>query len=303
MKPALVILAAGIGSRYGGLKQIDTFGPNGETLIDYSIYDAINAGFKKIIFIIRPELLKVFKTQYDHKFDSHIQVHYTFQEIKQLFGASVSTVKREKPWGTGHAVLSAHKVIKEPFIVINADDYYGPDAYRTVVRFFETDQDEKSFCLVSYKLGQTLSDSGSVARAVCITDGDDYLLSITDLNIMKNDNRIIYSSQNGREKVIDPEMPVSMNFWGLKPAIFPYLKNAFYEFIETSVTNSKAEFLLPEIIGNMIKAEQASVKVFSSKTLWFGVTYPQDKAKVKAKIKNLIKEDLYPSPLTKRLRT
>ncbi|HMI03794.1 MAG TPA: sugar phosphate nucleotidyltransferase [Pedobacter sp.] len=297
MKPTLLILAAGMASRYGSMKQIDGFGPNGETIIDYSIYDAIKAGFGKVVFIIKEEFVDNFKAIFEPKLSGKIETDYVFQnfDLKQ-FGIE-EEIYREKPWGTAHAILSARKVIKEPFCVINADDYYGFDAFKKMVDFLNAEASDSNYSIIGYQIGKTLSDFGSVSRGVCKTNEAGYLEEITErTQVYKKGDAIVYE-ENGVEYPLDFETPVSMNFWGFTPAVFKLTEDLFRIFALENKGKPKAEFFIPLIGENLVKTDTASFKVIPTANQWFGVTYKEDKPFVQDSIDQLVKDGTYPENL------
>jgi len=302
MKPTLLVLAAGMGSRYGSLKQIDPVGPSGETIIDYSIYDAIRAGFGKVVFIIRKSFEQDFKDIFVSKLQPHIQVEYVFQEIDKLpEGLTVST-ERTKPWGTAHAVLMAKDVIHEPFAVINGDDFYGSGAFQTMADFLNslTPATQNLYSLVGYQVGNTMSDHGSVSRGVCIEDENELLVTVTErTNIQYIDGRIAYQDADGSNVFLNPETLVSMNFWGFTPKYFEQTELMFTDFVKANSDSLKAEFFIPYAIDNLINSKTASVKVLRSDAKWFGVTYKEDKPLVIEKLNKLITAGIYPAKLWK----
>ncbi|MGY4383893.1 NDP-sugar pyrophosphorylase family protein [Pedobacter sp. UYP24] len=297
MKPTLLILAAGMASRYGSMKQIDGFGPNGETIIDYSIYDAIKAGFGKVVFIIKEEFVENFKSIFEPKLNGRIETEYVFQnfDLKQ-FGIE-EDIYREKPWGTAHAILSGRKVVKEPFCVINADDFYGFDSFRKMVKFLTEEATDSNYSIVGYQIGKTLSDFGSVSRGVCKTNDGGYLEEITERTQVYKKNAVIVYEENGIEYPLDFETPVSMNFWGFTPAVFKLTEDMFKVFALENKENPKAEFFIPLIGETLVKNENANFKVIPTDSQWFGVTYKEDKPFVQRSIDQLIKDGAYPTTL------
>lgn len=284
-------------SRYGSMKQIDGFGPNGETIIDYSIYDAIKAGFGKVVFIIKEEFVDNFKAIFEPKLNGKIETDYVFQnfDLKQ-FGIE-EEIYREKPWGTAHAILSARNVIKEPFCVINADDYYGFDAFKKMVDFLNNEATDSNYSIVGYKIGKTLSDFGSVSRGVCKTNEAGYLEEITErTQVYKKGDAIVYE-ENGTEYPLDYNTPVSMNFWGFTPAVFKLTEDLFKDFALENKDKPKAEFFIPLIGENLVKNNTASFKVIPTDSQWFGVTYKEDKPFVQNSINELVKNGTYPESL------
>lgn len=297
MKPTLLILAAGMASRYGSMKQIDGFGPNGETIIDYSIYDAIKAGFGKVVFIIKEEFLDNFKSIFDAKLEGKIETDYVFQnfDLKQ-FGIE-EEIYREKPWGTAHAILSGRNSVKEPFCVINADDYYGFDAFQKMVDFLANETNDSTYSIVGYQIGKTLSDFGSVSRGVCKTDDAGYLKDITErTQVYKKGDAIVYQEE-GVEYPLEYNTPVSMNFWGFTPAVFKLTEEMFISFALENKDKPKAEFFIPLIGENLVKSNAATFKVIPTDSQWFGVTYKEDKPFVQNSIDQLIQDGVYPENL------
>jgi len=295
MKPTLLVLAAGMGSRYGGNKQLDEVGPSGETIIDYSIYDAIRAGFGKIVFIIRRDIEEQVKERFVEKLKDKIDVDYVFQEITNVpKGAKVSP-DRQKPWGTSHAVLVADKNVNEPFGVINADDFYGFDSYKILHDFLVNDKDPDCYCIVGYKLGNTLSDHGYVNRGVCNVDSDGHLLNIVEvLKIEKTRNGAKAPGPDGNEVNYTGKEIVSMNLFGFKPSCFNLLKKDFRDFIKTSGMDLKSELLIPNTLGKFIKSGEIKIRVLMSNERWFGVTYREDRPFVVESIRKMVREGVYP---------
>jgi len=301
MKPTLVILAAGMGSRYGSLKQVDPVGPNGETILEYSVYDAIQAGFGKVVFVIRRDIEKDFKEIFIDKLKKHIEIDYVFQELDMVPEGIVIPSDRVKPWGTGHAVLVAAKAVKEPFAVINADDYYGSDAYKKIGTYLSAlNVDSSAFSMVGFDMDNTLSEFGLVSRGVCEVNTESNLISVTERTKIGRDTKgVAYKDENDQSVYISDKSIVSMNFWGFTPLFFDQLEKNFRAFIRDNVSNSKAELYLPFVVDELIKQKQASVKVLRSNDKWFGVTYKEDKPLVVAKIKELVDKKVYPKSLWK----
>ncbi len=302
MKPTLMILAAGMGSRYGGLKQVDPIGPSGETILDYSVYDAIRAGFGKVVFIIRKDIEKDFREIFINRFQKHIDIEWVFQETDILPDGFTAPEGRVKPWGTGHAVLMAKDKIKEPFAVINADDFYGFDAFKTICNFFADQQASGSedYAMVAYELQNTLSDFGSVSRGQCATDDKGWLQSVTErTQIERLNDTIVYRESDGTEIPLNNNIPVSMNFWGFTPGFFNHLEKQFIDFIKNNEGNLKSEFYIPTVVDKLIKNSQEQVKVLSNSGQWFGITYKEDKPLVISKLNELIAKGHYPSNLWK----
>lgn len=297
MKPTLLILAAGMASRYGSMKQIDGFGPNGETIIDYSIHDAIKAGFGKITFIIREEFLDSFKSIFEPKLKGKVETDYVFQTFDLKKYGIDKEIERAKPWGTGHAILEAKDQIHEPFCVINADDYYGYEAFKNMCNFLTTEAKENKYSIVGYKIGNTLSENGSVSRGVCQTDADGNMSEINErTKVYPKDGAIVYE-ENGKEYPLDASTPVSMNFWGFTPDVFEVVQKLFVDFVHKNEDNPKAEFFIPLIADYLIKNHIAIFKVIPTDAKWFGVTYKEDKDIVKENISKLVAEGVYPTKL------
>lgn len=297
MQPTLLILAAGMGSRYGGIKQLDQFGPNGETIIDYSLYDAIRAGFGKVVFIIREELRADFEEIFEPKLAGKIEIDYAIQALDSYVPAELGEVKRTKPWGTGHAMLCAKDHTKTPFAVINADDFYGLEAFQLIGDFLKTDTDDQLHAMVGYEVKNTLSENGSVSRGVCAVDAYGHLASVIErTKIYEKEGRIVYEEAEGVTP-LSPETPVSMNFWGFKPSVFPLLEHQFESYAIANIDSPKAEFYIPTVMTNLIQTDTGHCKVFRSRSAWFGVTYPDDKPIVQAALKKLHDEGAYPAAL------
>ena len=307
-KATLVIMAAGIGSRFGGgIKQLEPVGPNGEIIMDYSIYDAMEAGFNKIVFVIRRDLEEEFKEVIGNRIEKVVEVAYAFQELDDIpeqFQKKFTT--RKKPWGTGQAILCCKDIVKEPFLVINADDYYGKEAYRVAYRYLteEHTQSEKlNICMVGFVLRNTLSENGTVTRGVCKVDKYQMLTDIEETYGIKRSESCVVAEKEGKETVIDLDSPVSMNMWGFPVEFIRILERGFIDFLKNlDPENVKAEYLLPQIIGNMLKKQEVRVKVLRSHDKWFGVTYKEDKEDVVAAIKDLISEGVYPNVLFEKER-
>jgi UTP-glucose-1-phosphate uridylyltransferase len=297
MKPTLVILAAGMGSRYGGLKQLDEVGPAGEAIIDYSLYDAIRAGFGKVVFVIRTDFEEAFKERFEPKLKGRIEVEYVYQSIDKIPSGFDINPEREKPWGTGHAVMMTEAVVKEPMAVINADDFYGRQAYQVMADFLSTSVDENEYAMVGYNIGNTLSEFGTVSRGVCNTDANGNLTSIVErLKIKKDEDRIFFY-ENEQRFPLDEDTPVSMNFWGLKPSVFRYLHKGFSEFLSSLGNKLKSEYFIPLLINDNILSGNICTRVLKSDAMWFGITYKEDKPFVQDRIKSLLKRGEYPKRL------
>jgi NDP-sugar pyrophosphorylase family protein len=297
IKPTLVILAAGMGSRYGGLKQLDEIGPNGEAIIDYSLFDAIRAGFGKVVFIIRHDFEEAFKAQFNHKLMGKIEVEYAFQELTDLPEGFSVPVGREKPWGTGHAIRAARKMVSTPFAAINADDFYGADAYETIVGFLTGEVTAQKYAMVGYRLDKTLSENGSVSRGLCVADSLGNLADIEELTNISNEPNGIYYSRGEEKVALKGDEIVSMNFWGFHPSLFGFLEEGFTKFLEERGKELKSEFFIPMHVDGLIKSGKVEVEILSSNASWFGVTYQEDKPVVKERIRQLINNGIYPSQL------
>ena len=287
----LLIMAAGMGSRYGGLKQLDSVGPNGETIIDYSVYDAIRAGFNKVVFIIRREFEKEFKSQITNKYEGSIQVEFAFQELNNLPDGFECPPDRQKPWGTGHAILSAADLIQEPFVVINGDDFYGLESYQIVSDYYKNEGD--MFTMVAYELGNTLSEFGGVTRGLCTLENDLLSTVIETSNLERSESGV----SSDRNLELDGSEPVSMNVWGFTPDLFPYLRSMFNDFLKLEGKELKSEFFIPSVVNNLIQSNIKAVKVLKTGSSWFGVTYKEDKPHVVNKIKSLVDNYEYPLKL------
>lgn len=296
-KPTLLILAAGIGSRYGGVKQLDQFGPNGETIIDYSLYDAIKGGFGKVVFIVREEILADVKEIFIPKLEGRIEYDFAIQGYETYVPESLGTIERTKPWGTGHAMLCAWEQTTTPFAIINADDFYGQEAFSTMGRFLLEDKDPTRHAMVSYQLKRTLSENGTVSRGVCTEDEAGHLLSVVERTKIYEKDNSIYFEENGKLTELAPETPVSMNFWGFKPGVFPKTKIMFEAYAKANLHNPKAEFYIPTVMSNLLSTGESSCKVFRSTSDWFGVTYPEDKPVVQEQLNLLHAQGLYPESL------
>ena len=297
MKPTLLILAAGMASRYGSMKQVDGFGPNGETIIDYSIYDAIKAGFGKISFIIREEFKDNFQAIFEPKLKGRVETDYVFQSYDlEPFGID-KTIERAKPWGTAHAVLAAHKQVHEPFCVINADDYYGPEAFKKMAEFLTTEAADDKYSLVGYQIDKTLSEYGSVSRGVCKVDDKGNMVEINErTQVYFKDGGVVYE-EGGVETSLPTDTRVSMNFWGFTPAVFEQSLPMFQRFVEANESNPKAEFFIPLVADELIKSGTATFKVIPTQSKWFGVTYKEDKPIVQKSISDLVNSGVYPTNL------
>ncbi len=298
MKPELIVLAAGMGSRYGGLKQVDAIGPNGEALLEYGIYDAIRAGFGRVIFIIRESIEEAFKEKFAGKFENKIEVDYVYQEIDTPIEGIDDLPKREKPWGTAHAVLVAEHAVKAPFAVINADDYYGIEGYQKMADFLTKDCSPKHYSMVGYILGKTLSPHGAVNRGVCSMDDHHALTEVVERHkIRKEGDKIVFEGHEDTDVELTEDNLVSMNFWGFHQEIFPLLRAHFIRFAKENYHNPRSEFYIPLIVNHLIQQPDYTVSVLPSNDQWYGVTYQEDKPAVKEALGTLIKNGAYPTDL------
>ena len=302
MKPTLFLLAAGMGSRYGGLKQLDGLGPNGETIMDYSIYDAIKAGFGKLVFVIRKEFEQDFREKIISKYEGHIPCELVFQSIDALPEGFTCPEDRVKPWGTNHAVMMGAPVINEPFAVINCDDFYGSDSYRSMAQFLSSlpEGSKNRYAMVGFRVGNTLSESGTVSRGICGTDENRMLTSVVErTKIQRMDGEVKYIDDNGEWTATPENTPVSMNFWGFTPDYFAYSADLFVQFLSDpqNMENLKSEFFIPFVVDKLIAEGTATVEVLDTTSKWFGVTYPEDRLAVVEKIKELVAAGVYPNKL------
>ncbi|HNY02210.1 MAG TPA: nucleotidyltransferase [Bacteroidales bacterium] len=300
MKPTLLILAAGMGSRYGGLKQLDRVGPSGETIIDYSIFDAIRAGFGKVIFIIKEAIEDDFKEAFMERLSDRADLDYVFQETWMVPEGIVIPDNRSKPWGTGHAVMMADGKIDGPFAVINADDFYGRGAFEALAGYYRgwTHARENDYCMMGYRLGNTLSEFGGVSRGLCVPDPDSFLVDVVErTHIERKDGVITYSGENGSQVEVPGSSIVSMNFWGFTPSFFSHLRKGFGEFIARNASDLKAEFYIPTVVNELIRTGRATVRILPCEEKWFGMTYKEDRPKVVASIRELVNRGVYPENL------
>ena len=298
MQPTLVILAAGMASRYGSMKQTESFGPSGETIMEYSIYDAIRAGFGKVVFIIRKDFADNFKATFEPKLKGKIEVDYVYQQLESFTEGFEIPAERTKPWGTAHAVLCCIDVVKEPFAVINADDFYGQDGFKKAYDFLTTDCNDKTYCIIGYELKRTLSDNGSVSRGVCQADENGNLTAINErTKIYRNEEGIItYEDESGLHEVSE-DSPVSMNFWGFAPNVFDVTEKLFNEFLTEKINEPKSEFFIPIVGDKFINSGQGNIKVIPTDAQWFGVTYKEDAPIVQKSIDDLVASKEYPTNL------
>ncbi len=297
IKPSLLILAAGMASRYGSMKQTEGFGPNGETIMDYSIYDAIRAGFGKIVFVIRQDFADAFKNVFEPKLHGKVKTEYVYQSLNSFIGDFSMPQDRQKPWGTAHAVLCAKDVIKEPFAVINADDFYGADAFQKAYHFLTTDCNPEKHAIVGYDLSKTLSPNGTVSRGVCEVDAENNLISITErTKIYGEGDKIVYEDGDGKHEV-PYHSSVSMNFWCFDDSIFYLTGKLFKSFLANHGNELKSEFFIPLVADTFIKEELGTIEVIPTSADWFGVTYKEDAPGVQTRINELVASGAYPASL------
>lgn len=302
MKPTLVVLAAGIGSRYGGLKQLDRLGPSGETIVEYSVYDAIKAGFEKVVFVIRKDIEPDFKAVYHDKISKHVKVEYAYQELDLIPEKFKVPANREKPWGTGHAVLVTKDLINEPFAVINADDFYGQESYQVLYHFLSQIErsDKENWAMVGYQLENTLSEHGYVSRGVCSINYSGYLETVVErTHIEKKDGNIFFKDESDKRVELTGEEIVSMNMWGFTPSFFHYAEQLFEEFLDENIVKLKSEFYIPFVVNTLIHSGTIRLKVLNSEAKWFGVTYKEDRDHVVQQINKLTGQGVYPANLWK----
>lgn len=298
MQPTLFILAAGMGSRYGGLKQIDGLGPSGETIMDYSVYDAMRAGFGKIVFVIRKDFEADFRQVVLAKYAHQVPCEICFQSVDKVPAGYSYNHERTKPWGTNHAVLMGKDLINEPFAVINADDFYGKESFEVLADFLKNVEGQQGrYCMVGYRVANTLSENGSVSRGVCTTDKNGYLTDVVErTHIEAVGNTVVYT-EDGTDTVLEPNTPVSMNMWGFTPDYFAYSEAAFCQFLKEYGQELKKEFYIPTVVNDMIRSGKATCKVLDTPSKWFGVTYADDREQVIMKLNQLIKQGVYPQRL------
>lgn len=302
MKPTLLLLAAGMGSRYGGLKQLDGVGPHGETIMDYSIFDAIKAGFGKIVFVIRKDFEDEFRSKILSRYQGHVDVEIVFQAIDKLPEGFICPADRVKPWGTNHAVMMASEVIREPFCVINCDDFYSRDAFMVIGKYLAelpaTARNE--YAMVGFHIGNTLSENGTVARGICSVDEKGCLTNVVErTEIRRMDGNVKYKDEQGEWVTVDEQTPVSMNVWGFTPDYFEYSRDCFKEFLsdKANLENIKSEFYIPLMVNKLIQGNTASVRVLETKGEWFGVTYAADRDETVKRIAKLVEDGIYPADL------
>ncbi len=307
MQPTLLVLAAGMGSRYGGLKQLDPMGPGGEPLLDYSVFDALRAGFGRVVFVIRRDFEAQFRREVGARFERRVDVDYVFQDLQALPTGFQAPGTRQKPWGTGHAIWSARDHVRTPFAAINADDFYGRDAYRVLSEFFSKTQEETAskaarFAMVAYRLDRTLSDHGAVSRGVCVVDAGGHLQTVEERTNIERVNPgegggARYQLADGTFAPLNGAETVSLNFWGFTPAVFPLLEQGFARFLKASLDQPKAEYYIPSAVAEMIESDAARVSVLPTEAVWFGVTYREDKPIVAASLAELTRAGEYPAEL------
>ena len=297
MKPTLLILAAGMGSRYGGLKQVDGVGPQGEPIIEYSVYDAIRAGFGKVVFVIRKDIEQAFREKFSNKFEDKVQVEYAFQAVNTPIEGITELPEREKPWGTAHAVLVARHLIEEPFAVINADDYYGISSFEDIARFLKNDCRPDHYAMIGYQLDKTLSEAGHVNRGICSVDANGLLTDVVERHRIHRSAAGIFYEENGEKHSLSEEALVSMNFWGFHQQIFKEIHRQFIDFVEANKDKPKAEFYIPTVVNQLIKEGKARLSVLPNKEQWYGVTYREDRAMVGKAFEVLVEEGRYPKEL------
>ncbi|MBQ0137515.1 MAG: nucleotidyltransferase [Bacteroidales bacterium] len=298
MKPTLFILAAGMGSRYGGLKQIDGLGPNGETIMDYSVYDALRAGFGKIVFVIRKDFEDDFRKVVLSKYEDKVPCEICFQSLDKVPAGYSYNPERTKPWGTNHAVLMAKDIIKEPFAVINADDFYGKESFKVLADYLQSiEGTQGQYCMIGYRVQNTLSENGTVSRGVCATDEKGYLKDVVErTKIEKKGDKIVYT-EDDVDTEIPLNTPVSMNMWGFTPEYFQYAEDSFKAFLQKNGQELKAEFYIPTLVNDLLVAGKATCKVLDTPSKWFGVTYAEDRPQFILKINELVKQGVYPQKL------
>jgi NDP-sugar pyrophosphorylase family protein len=299
MKPTLLILAAGIGSRYGGLKQVDGMGPGGEAILDYSVFDAIRAGFGKVVFVIRKDIEAAFREKVGNRIEKQIHTEYSFQERDTALEWMPELPYREKPWGTGHAILSAKHLLTEPFVAINADDYYGASAFQLIGDFLRNDCTPSKYGMVAYKIGKTLSENGTVSRGVCSVSKEGYLTDVTERHGIERVEKKITFVVDEKTYKLAPSTPVSMNFWGFHPTVLNEIESQFKAFVHENLDKPKAEFYIPKVVNSLIEAGKINLTVLTSNNQWYGVTYTDDKDTVQTALQNFAKKGTYPNPLWK----
>lgn len=300
MEPTLVIMAAGMASRYGSMKQIQQFGPGGETIMDYSIYDAIKAGFKKVVFIIRKDFADDFKSIFEPKLKGKVETRYVFQEMDKYINGYSVPADRKKPWGTSHAILCAKEAVNEPFAVINADDFYGADAFKKAAGFLKNECSPNVYAIIGYQLANTLSENGTVSRGVCEVNSEGNLIGIKERLKISRQNGVMIDEESEDRKVELPEaVKASMNFWCFHPSVFEFIETGFTQFLKENIDNPKAEYLIPFTADQWIKANKGVIKVIPTSSKWFGVTYKEDAPVVQRSLNELVQQNEYPGSLWK----
>lgn len=299
VKPTLFVLAAGMGSRYGGLKQLDGVGPHGETIMDYSIFDALRAGFGKVVFVIRKDFEDDFRKKILSKYEGHIPVEVVFQSLDKLPEGYSVDPERKKPWGTNHAVLMGREAINEPFVVINADDYYGRDAFEVIARELSRPREHKGdYCMVGFRVANTMTENGSVSRGVCSTSNG-YLTDVVERTSIAFDHehRIAFTDENGVVQYLDPDTPVSMNMWGFTPDYFEYSDREFRKFLDNLKDPLKGEYYIPTAVDTLVRSGEATVKVLDTTSKWVGVTYAEDRQGVVDSLAAMHADGTYPEQM------
>lgn len=298
MQPTLLILAAGVGSRYGGLKQIDGMGPGAEAILEFSVYDAKRAGFGQVVFVIRKDIEADFREKVGRRIEAQLPTEYAFQEMDTALDWLSEKPHREKPWGTGHAILSAKPCIQTPFVAINADDFYGADAFAVMADFLRNDCTPDHYALVAYRLANTLSENGAVSRGVCMVNEAGMLTDVTErTKIERFPEGICYIDEAGTRVPLDNQTPVSMNFWGFHPSIMEALETQFETFVRENMDKPRAEFYIPKVVNDLIVAGKVRCSTLQSESPWYGVTYPEDKGNVQAALAGMVAAGQYPGPL------
>lgn len=298
MQPTLLILAAGIGSRYGGLKQVDGMGPGGEAILEFSVFDAIRAGFGKVVFVIRKDIEDAFREKVGSRIEPHIAVEYAFQEMDTALEGLPELPHREKPWGTGHAILSARAFLNEPFVAINADDFYGAEAFQSIGDFLRNDCSSSNYGMVAYRIGNTLSENGTVSRGVCSVNAEGFLTDVVERHkIERLEDGIHFVDDNGTSRFLADNTPVSMNFWGFHPTVLQEIETQFRAFVQENMDKPKAEFYIPKVVNTLIENGKVQCTALTSESQWYGVTYPADKETVQGALKAMGVEGVYPVPL------
>jgi hypothetical protein len=298
MQPTLLILAAGIGSRYGGLKQVDGMGPGGESILEYSVFDAIRAGFGKVVFVIRRDIEAAFREKVGQRIEPYIDVEYAFQEMDTALDWLPAKPHREKPWGTGHAILSAKAFLEAPFVAINADDFYGAEAFLKIGDFLRNDCTPSRYGMVAYRIGNTLSENGSVSRGVCAVNEAKFLTDVVErTRIERLEDGIHFIDEGDQRHFLPDDTPVSMNFWGFHPTVLDEIETMFHAFVLANMDKPKAEFYIPKVVNTLIGNDTVQCQVLSSDSQWYGVTYPEDKDTVQGALRKMGEEGKYPVPL------